>query len=311
MKKLLSREDRSILLACLCISFIIWLLGTLNERYETVIPVKVQYINVPQDKVLIETPQTQFELEIYATGSDLVRKAGFFTQIVDIDLTLARDETLPTSTLEKIFAKQLDIGEIRTIKPSFIKFKLDKQSTRYLPIQLTEQLQTKKGFSIKKSGITLKPDSVKVSGPASRLDSLKFWATDTLLLDNIAQQQTGKIKLQKPTNEGFKVFKNIVEYTIPVIQYTEKTDFLSIRVVNIPDDKKVLLHPKKVKLTYTISQDNYDEINISDFKIVADFANIDLDNRQEIDLEIKEHPPANLVKGIRISPNVAEFIVIE
>ena len=312
MKELFSKQDRQIIISCLCIALIIWVLNKLSKSYETEIPIEVSYINLlPMDKVLINEPEKKLFLWVEATGSSLLRNRSVFRQPFEIDFSRhSKSSELKTFDLINQFEEKLSNINVRNIKPKTIQFQFDDKKTKLLPILLNRQITIAKGFELEKNGLQLMPDSVKISGPASMIDSLKFWETEQLTHNNVAQNIEGKLKLKAPQELGFQVYKNIIDYKIKVEEYTEKELNLKIRTVNLPPSSKVFIFPQHVKINFQVSLNDFEQVDTSYFKVIADFENFDINNNKKIDLQIAEKPVTG-IKDLHIRPKSIEYIIIE
>ena len=68
-----SRKISKTFISFLVASFLIWLLITFSKEYTTVITYAVSYKNIPQNKLLQETPIKEIDITVKASGFKILR----------------------------------------------------------------------------------------------------------------------------------------------------------------------------------------------------------------------------------------------
>nr|MBP6664800.1 YbbR-like domain-containing protein [Chitinophagales bacterium] len=165
-----------------------------------------------------------------------------------------------------------------------------------------------KRFDIKE--IIFQPDSVVISGPPSLLDTIKYWKTQKLVLRDLSQDFEGTVPLAPPDTYTVSLDTTNVFYTIKVEEFTEKklTD-IPIEINNLPKGMSVFLYPPTITLQFQVGISEFEYINQSNFKIIADFTDIDFTKDKLIRLSVAQQPLT--IKSLTILPqNSVEFIVM-
>jgi hypothetical protein len=86
-----------IFLICLLIATLLWLVKALEKQYDTTVSIPVQYINLPENRVLVNPPPTRLNVKLRAQGFTLLRhKLGLSISPIDFDV-----KTLNTNTIDK------------------------------------------------------------------------------------------------------------------------------------------------------------------------------------------------------------------
>ena len=133
------------------------------------------------------------------------------------------------------------------------------------------------------------------------------WPTETISFADLNSSKTGNIRLARLEEDGINFEQEELTYEVQVDEYTEKIVEVNIDVVNLPEDKKVLLYPNKAQLSFQLTVDNYSLIDGSFFEIEADFGGKVPDNENQVPLKISTQPLE--AKNARFDPKFVEFII--
>jgi hypothetical protein len=66
-------QRASTFLVCLIVSILLWISQALSRDYTTRISLPLEYVNLPNDKVLAEPLPTQISVEVKTSGFDLMK----------------------------------------------------------------------------------------------------------------------------------------------------------------------------------------------------------------------------------------------
>lgn len=304
-----SSEDRTTFIACLCISCMIWLLSALSENYKTEVKVDIEFTNFPEDKMLVEAPDSILYLFVDASGSDLMRNIGFDRPKIKLDYQKhLNTNSLSTASFINQFQEQLSGLRIVDIKPDSIYLYVEKRVEKKIPIVLMEKIETAKRFEV--SGqVSISPDSVWIAGPESIVDTIRYMRTEILELSDVSQAESGQLRLQNNFPKSVHIENQVVQYGFTVEEFTEKRLTIPITVENLKINKPVVLYPRSVELQFLVPTSEYNTIDQTYFVVIADFTNVDLSVHKKVPLEVVEQPIN--AKFVRILTNQADFILFD
>lgn len=303
-------EDRAILLICMGIALLFWIFIKLSQDYSATKAIQFEIL-IPQDKTLVELPPRDMKIEMRGSGWDLLYDF-FLASVVDLEYDLRDQSSLSRSRNQllsdirnQLYSKGL---EIRSLNYEGVSFSLDDKISKKIPVRLQADLSYAPGFQ-PEAPYQLLPDSVVLSGPASLLDSLSYWKTDSVYLSDISVDLTKEIPLQK-FGPSVMISPPRVNLIVQVEQYTENTLFVPLSIRNAPDSI-LRIFPKNVSVNYIVGLSSFNNIYAEDFTIIADFAGVNIDNKNnnEVPVRLVEQPEP--VRNVTINPKTARFFILK
>ena len=175
--------------------------------------------------------------------------------------------------------------KIIDIYPDTIFLFTSKKQTKKIPIKHNININFAESFWQKKN-IKINPDSILIKGNKKELDQIKFLETENLTLFNLTEGKSGFVFLKK---NPFLELKTQVKYSFETEKYTEKNIEVLIEILNPPENKKIVLFPKKISINYLVSEHDFENINNEDFRVVCNFENIDISTKN-CELILMEKP---------------------
>ena len=307
--KELSPEDQKILLICLGVAFVFWILVKFSKEYTVNRLVSIEY-ELPLDQSFTIPPPEQI-------GVDLIAKGWYFLLSSIIGSDLEVQYSVPEQDTYELSASQVheDIDRILQGKNVIIEqlyfegFKvfLEKQAIKRVPISISIDINFASEFALAKD-ISLNPDSVTVSGPTSRLESITSWPTDSLSLRQVNQNYKGTIGLSKPI-DGLKITLKDTEVGIEVERFTEKSVFVPIQI-DYPLTDSIRFFPNKILLKCAVGLGHYDSLSASDFNLTAKLdESLISEGKRTVPVALTRQP--EYIQNIQFFPKVVEFLIIK
>ncbi|MDX2000910.1 MAG: hypothetical protein SFW35_00630 [Chitinophagales bacterium] len=312
-KKVVDRRGPSntaLFMACLFVASFLWLMVRLSGVYSGTVTAHLRYINMPDNKVMVKGLDTKLKLYVETTGFKLLlAKFGFSRTVLDIDYDDYRYTSyVLTEDLKKKFADNLPNEiKLKDIKPDTLFLYFDERVTKTVPIRLLWDIAFQKQYGMKDS-IIISPDSVKLTGPKSLLDTIHSWPTKKLKMKDVKSDMDGQIDLAKGP-EVIDLNAKKVNYHAAIEEYTEQTVEVEVRLTNLPNNMDITTYPKKVAVTFQVPLSSYQTVSDDAFEVVANFTNVDLSAQQKVYVELNK-APAN-VKNVSLSPTAVEYIIYD
>lgn len=302
-----------VFLLCVLIATALWFLNALEKDYTTTISYPVRYVSPPNHQFLANKPPEKLDLKVDAHGFTLLRhKLNFSYSPIILNLTnITRNlesnngtYQVATNTLTRRISSQISNEiSLQQINPDIIRIVLDSLKTKTVPVKADVSVDFKPQFNLK-TPLQVKPSEVKITGPASLVDTVRFLLTEKRSFKEVDKTINRNIKLRHP--ETTTIVPESVQLQIDVERYTEKQVRLPIQVINKPADVRIKLFPSELTLNCLVGLSEFDNISDADFRAVVDYASI---RGSESRLTVKITDKPSFVEITRFTPESVEYLI--
>lgn len=309
----IKNKKTAIFLVCLGISIFFWLLIKLSKEYEITVKLPVKYSNFPEDKLLLNKPDSVLLLKFTDNGFDLIPYSlfGSFTKLnIDVQKLyfrpLSKDKSIyytKTELLsEQINNKLSSNNYIPIIRPDSLVLKMVDLKQKKVSIVPNISYSLSPQFQLEQS-INCQPDSILIFGSAETLSNIDSISTDKLTFTNLNNSIKEITDLVFPPNIKSKtktttVYVEVEKFTESKIQIPLKNHFKA--------KENFKIFPVNLDIKYAVSFENFEKVKAQDFKI-----EITKDTITNGRLNIKLISYPNYVRVIDYQPKIAEYIIIK
>jgi len=306
--KISLRRDRAELFVCIGIAAVFWFLVKLSQDYETRWDFSFEYV-LPEQQAFIQKPPEKINATVSGSGWRLMYYSLFHTeQTLVFDL-----QALPLSVLERrlvIDRLQASLTESKLkvidINLDYIQIIAGTKDSKRLPVRLQYQVNLEPQHRLV-SPMRVIPDSVLVTGPASLLDSLQYWPTDSGNIGPLKASHTEIIPLAGQVEKVLDLDVEAVELKVEVEPIVEKTIYyVPVTAVNAPDSIRIF--PASVTVYCVVGMSAYQSLGPGDFEVEADLNGIVPSTAQNtVPLNLTCAP--DFVTNVRFTPQSVEFFI--
>lgn len=299
----------NILLVFFGIAFLFSILTKLSDSYTKTLSFKINPINLPEDKVVLLDSSHIIDITVTSKGFDLI-KYYFGAPILDIDfkeLEQKKSRYLWTegNQLSNVINQLDNDFKVQNITPDSLFFQYDSNDVKVVPIQLRQKIDFKPGFDIVNDFI-LEPDSIKLIGPKSILDTIDLVTTNNLKLESVNSDVDKRVKIDiSYMSNEINLSQNEILVKGKVDKFTEGSITIPIILKNAPEGVTVKFYPKEVEVLFYTSLGQYQTINKKDFLVECVFN--DESNQTYLIPKITKTPKG--VKNVRLNTKQIEYIV--
>ncbi len=304
-----SREDRTILAICLGIAFFFWVLVKLSQEYPAIKEVQLNF-ETPVDKTFLVPPPTLVPVNIKGSGWNLLfeflrgNRLNLSYQIEDSNTFFLSRSQFRSDVMTRFVSNDLVIENLNF---EGVQINLEDQSRAMVPVRIAHQLSFASEHQLAAPVLAM-PDSVEIIGPQSLIDAYQSWPSDTLRLQNVSIDYSGTLDLQQ-LEPGIQLNPGQVEVSVDVEQYTQKSLFVPVTVLDPPEDS-IRIFPDKIKVSCVVGMRYYNELDPADFTLVANLDNVLLgEGKTTVPLELTQQP--EFVKSVLLNRRSAEFYIIK
>ncbi len=296
----------------LVLTSIIWLLMELSKTYTSTANFRINYKNLPANKLIQNKPAKNVAVALKAPGFSLLRYK-IWNNTVNLSLANLRKTKsnyilLPNLQITYINSQLPSETEIVRVLTDSILLDLGVNKTKKVVVVPSIDLKFKLGFGLTKP-LKISPDSVSITGPEKYIDSINKIEMLPVKLNGINKNISAFSNLKLPVkSEHILMSAKKVKITGEVDKFTEGRFTIPVSIINQPKNIKVNTLPKEVEVVYQTGLTNYTKINSKSVLIVYDF------NQYKKDTLIQFLTPiikqkSDLITTLKINPSRIEFFI--
>ena len=306
IKRLPNKSRFRFFLLFVLISFSFWTSTKLSKEYQLVQPFFIKWTEVPKGIILTDDP-AKINLTINASGIEILWyrliKGELEVSLKEVDFS---SSDIVLNFKEHYFSiqeKLLNASKLIQISPSFYNLKYSRMSSKWVNIAPQTSIQLRPGY-LGEEKIKVMPDSVLVHGSKSILDTIKKIQTLDFKASDVHKVIDQKIGFKSIS--GLKFENNQTRLYWPVLQYSEKTLKITIKIINLPSGVKIKLFPPQVSLRATLPLSLVSTLEEADFSIAVDYN--DIENKPSV-LELKLLKKPSSVKKTIWDPKSVNYLI--
>ena len=271
-------RNLSAFIFCLLISALCWFLIMLSREYqEQHASFKVEYINLPKDKALINRLPDSIHLELNTSGFSILKEKIFSgNHRLKIDCSKLRPGNdnisfLPSDDITLQVTAQLGNDyTVTKVIPDTLFFNFGARATRLVPVKLNLNLGFAKQFQLSDS-IRIDHPKILVSGAREMIGKLDHVSTDYMVLNDLERTVTVKLGFAE-NGHGLGFSPDSIKVTIPVDRFTEGKTEVTVEPINVPPGYTLKIFPDRITLRYMVGISDISRVNESLFRVVVDYA---------------------------------------
>jgi len=294
------------------LAFVLWMLAKFSKEYEATILFDVSYVDLPKNKILQNKPPNMIPIHIKGTGFKLASAKLFGGEIkLSASSLIASKKSqyyILLNQQELTIEKQMTSGlSIDYFVKDSVFFDLGYLATKKVPIHIDAEINFMSGYDFV-NGLSVKPDSVEISGPDGILDTIRQVNTSKVVLNEVHNTIQQEVNLQMD-NPAIKLTENImtVQINAAIDKFTEGVQEVPFEIDNLPEGVKIDAYPKIVKLSFKVGLSNFNKINENSFSVRCDYAFSAQNGLTYLipKLDVK----SELVRDVTIVPGRIDFLI--
>ncbi|MGQ1891965.1 CdaR family protein [Thermophagus sp. OGC60D27] len=311
------RHDKNMLifLIFLVISTGFWFLNALRKEYTATLSYPVKFVDLPEDKMLPNDFKSRIEVKVRAVGFVILRyqlSNAFLPLTFSVSdmqpLKSASGEgvyTLTSGEQNKIVGQLSQGMELIEIHPDTLFVPLAEKGNAMVPVRISAEIGFEKQY-LQAGPIILDPDSVKISGPKSVVDTIRYVETRKISIQGLSDSVTTSVPLVIPSR--VKSSEKRVMATIPVEPFTELNLKIPLRIYGLPDTLRIKTFPSEIQVSFRVGISKYGTIDESQFRAVVDASPVLHDDRPDR-LKVRlDKAPVN-IESLSFSPIFVDYLI--
>ena len=223
--KKINYKDLLLKLVSLALGVLVWFLAVGTDQMDVSMRVPIEVLNLPKDLVIYN--QYQKEISVTLRGPrGIIQEVRNRPPSLSLDLSEAEPDTIVLNTESLSFPLPSGISILR-MQPASITLSIDQLVERQLPITAVTEGQVAKGYVLK--GVSLNPEKILVSGPASVVSQSESLKTYVIDLSELNRSTTFPVHLDLTPE-----FMELIGETTVVVKLTVADKFVEKKVRKIP-----------------------------------------------------------------------------
>jgi hypothetical protein len=294
------RSDVKVVVMCLMAATTFWFLNALNKDYSTRLSYPIQFDYDDSVYVSVTPLPKKVRLNVSGYGWNLLKKT---LQVNVAPLTYRISSPLQAryitgSNLLPFITEQVRDIRVNYIVEDTIFFDFDRISTKKVALQVDSQaINLAEGYRIT-SPIRLNPAYINFKGPSSLLKALPDSIFVNISLKGIDENFEEDIPVNYVQSSLIEPDNNKVKVNFNVASFRKETQLVPIVRVNFPEKDSLVLANPVLEVSYWLKKDENKPVRPEDFRIIADFKNL---NRTDSTITIlMEQKPAS-VTDVRVN----------
>lgn len=294
---------------CLLVSFLVWSLFALSNRYVYSVNVSLKYVNIPPKRAFHPLQSDTVKMQVEGTGWQvLFSNLRLKSQDIQVDLNglKSRDWVVFSNQMGYINRQFSANQRIVSISPDTLYFNFSEQAVKRVPVNLNYNFEFKKQYDVV-GNVLLEPKFVTVTGPLEDLVQIDHWSTDTFNRKDVSEEVVARLSLSKSQKANINVHPSMVDVRIPIGEVTEKIVDVQIKAENTRGYRQVKILPEKVRITMMVSLANYTSIDKDSFEAVINLQDWKSNHIKNLPVIITKVP--DFVKIVKCEPQNVEFLL--
>ena len=293
----------------LIVSGFFWGMLAIKEPAEMEMDVIVRLVGKPKSVVVTDIWSDTMKVTVRDKGYNLI--GYYFDKVNPIEirfLSYAKEEgkiVVSNSELTKLLKKNLKRStEILVVKPEKLEAYYNYGDAKTVKVVFNGEIKEADRYFITNTKIT--PDSVKVYATKAQLGTIDSVMTQYLRITDISKSENRKVYLKKIS--GVSCVPNVVTVEVNADVRRDASTEVPIEAINVPDSLTLHFSPKSVTVLYVTGASNLEAISSEDFKVVADYKDIERGMASDkIPLKLNSYPA--LVKRPRLANDRVEYSI--
>ena len=277
----------------LFLSFIFWLIITLNETYEKEIKIPAQVVGIPKNVVLTSVPVDTVRATIRDKGW-VIMVYLYTDRLGTIQIPFKSYDrgrgngSVSINDLKRFIEQRLELSsKVTAVKPDHLEFSYNNGECRRVPVRWAGRVIPDQLYFI--SHVEYLPDSVEIYASTEKLDSIRAVYTEALNYVNFRDTLT--VDCQLAHIPDVKIVPDQVRIRFHTDVLTEETiSNVPIHCINLPEGKVLRTFPRYAKVHFVAGVSQIRTLRAEDFLVVADFREIMVSHKEKCNLYLREVP---------------------
>lgn len=248
-------RDWAVLLLALLLAFSIWLIHNLSLRYNEYLTVTVKAVCNLEGHSEVSSNRCEVMARGRTTGYKVLKNMLSRNREVKVHFSPSvmkrkSDDIYYITSSDLQEYSHLIYGDKVTVEyfvSDTLFFRFPQQDSRRVPVILVSSLSFRPQY-MGDDEIACTPDSITIYGEKFKIEKINQVFTAPVRRSDVHEDVYGMVNIEKIRGVRYSVPE--VRYSLDVTRYVELKKTFTVRTVNVPSDKRLLVYPSSVDMIF-------------------------------------------------------------
>ncbi len=293
-------------LGFLLFSILVWFINRFSSQYTAEITTQAKIQELPNDRMIDEGLFFELPMTITTHGFRMLSLQFYEKRVVlngaKLKSSDGRDYLVLSgqlADLKRQFPASVDIVDIAT-DTLFIETTYTVEKRVPLRAQLDTEFRQGYGYV---GALMLSEDSITITGPKEKLDTIQNVFTKNLRLEDVFQDIEEEVEITSFSDATVRLNKKRVVVSAKVDRYVQESVEVPIQVLNLPRNQEIRLFPNTATIRYTVGQKDQPKLDKTQFEVVCYYQQ----GQQYLEATLRNAPPQ--VRDVRINEEKIDYLI--
>jgi YbbR domain-containing protein len=264
-------------------SVALWFIVNMGRDYNMTMMLPIQITNLPDDIALSsEVPDTT-AVSISGEGWSLF---NLYINPPQVMLNVEEQQVNMFEQVRQQISSMSDVS-VMQVDPMFLEIETEMRVSKKVPVESRIVINTGPQYGVLGS-TQIMPDSVTVTGPASRVENVESWSTADTEINDVTRNLEMSVDLQE-SGPGITTIPSEVTLQANIAEFTEAEVRIPVRSRGLPSGQAVTFSPSSIVVKYDVPLDQYNDVqSIRPFVAFVDFERLQQDTTGLITPELEK-----------------------
>ncbi len=268
-----------------------WFFNALNKSYDATINYPVEFTFSRDSNVVMQPLPASIRINVSSGGWNLLRKTFWFN-VPPVEIPLdqpAQTKYIDRGKLFPLIVNHMSELKVNHIVSDSLFLAIETKKTKNVLLKLDSTKIPLSSSHRITSPISISPDSIKLIGPSSFIDSLQSEYSLVLNMENIDDPVNQNILVNLPNN---LIVSEPLEINVSfnVEQFLNEQVTVPVELAGFPKDSSKYLETGEVTVNYLVADSKNRSFDPSEFVVLVDLATIDKKDSSIMPI-LLFHPP--------------------
>jgi hypothetical protein len=261
-------------LFCLLSALFFWFYISLDSQFEYTADVPLRVINPPEGWMLLEPLPPRVNVLFKGSGRSFA-SFRFRERILEVEMRNTRNNVRVPLTADMIKNLPPGVRVMSILSPEQVTVRWDRLAEKRVRVISRIELTPADGYTLV-GDIRIEPDTIKISGPQSIIDSISTVQTEKRRLEGLIKEIQDKVPLE-PGSPG-----NVLRFSARTVRFQADVQRIGERwmkgipvsVVNVPEGTQAAVTPRTLSLRIQGGADLLAQMQPEDILVTVKFSEL-------------------------------------